>query len=334
MEQGKAQGAMNTVLASDPPMMLVRNWMVGAASPPVAEDDRLYVRAAREVICFSYTGKNGRTYEADEVGRTLMPQIPPAPPEKDLGVVELGRDRIGQWHNALGGFDRMGGLGSVRVRVGVPVATWKVSEPLPPSEVAWVDEFYKKVVEKGGYPYGYAGTMKSVDGKKTMKERVIELENRVTSGGAGRPGYDWEKVVSTDQRYGLFFNLGKFHCEKPGTVCFWATELFFDREMTLRLTLGRSRNTRVWIDGKEVKDGQRVHGVFGSHRMVMRTEVANAEELKDAIRPVFTLAPSREYEIKQRKVRIAAAKPWLQIVSAGAGDAEVRNWAAGVLKEL
>ena len=334
MEQGKAQGAMNAVLASDPPMMLARNWMVGAASPPVAEGDRLYVRAAREVICFAYTGKEGREYEANEVGRTLMPQIPLAPPEKDLDVIELKVSAPSKWHVALGGFDRLGGLGASRIRAGVPIAMWKVSQPLPFAEAGWVEEFYKKVVEKGSYPYGYSGTMRSADGKKTMTERAIELESRVTSGGGGRPGYDWEKVVSTDQRYGLFFNLGKFHGGKAGTVCYWATELVFDREMTLRLRFGRSRNMRVWIDGREVKDGQRVHGTFGSHRMIMRTEVANEQELTDTIRPVFTLAPSREYEIKHRNRRIATARKWLETVAAEAGDADVKRWAAGLLTEL
>jgi len=334
MEGSKVQGAMNTVLASNPPMMLARNWMVGASSAPVAEDDCLYVRAAREVICFGYTGDAGRKYEADEVGRTLIPQIPPAPPANDLAVVELNDEPTLGWANPLGDVNRVGGLGSARIRVGVPVAKWKVSEPLPPSEVAWVDEFYKKVVETGKYPYGYAGTMKSADGKKTMTERTIELESRVTSGGGGRPGYDWEKVASTNQRYGLFFDLGKFHSSKPGTICYWATELVFDREMTLRLSLGRNRNIKVWIDGREVKDGQRVHGVFGSHRMIMRTEVGNVDELKDTIRPVFTLASSPEYEIKHRKTRIAAARPWIEMVAAEAGDADVKKWAVGVLKEL
>jgi hypothetical protein len=56
-------------------------------------------------------------------------------------------------------------------------------------------------------------------------------------------------------------------------VVFWGSRLGFDREMTLRLTLGRDRGTRAWTDGKPIRDGQRVHGTYGRHTMILVTEV-------------------------------------------------------------
>jgi outer membrane protein assembly factor BamB len=48
---------------------------------PAFDGDRMYARTARALTCIGYTGDQGRAYEAEVVARTLMEDIPPAPPK-------------------------------------------------------------------------------------------------------------------------------------------------------------------------------------------------------------------------------------------------------------
>jgi hypothetical protein len=220
------------------------------------------------------------------------------------------------------------------VRVDVPVFNLKVTEPVIPADVDWVQTFLLNLTReprKHDYAYGNRGGI--TDGKKRIKEEELgyEMVKLVVSGLAGRIAR--ERILDPFEQYGIRYRLKNVHQGLAGTVCFWHGPLDFDRDTTLRLDFGRKRNMRAWIDGIEIKDGQRVRGPLGRHRILIRTDVTTEDELDDTIRPVFRYAPSREYEQGQRQKILATLVPFLKDRITYIKDPELLAWARALFAE-
>jgi hypothetical protein len=320
-------GSMMSILAGKPPVILARNWMEGLSSQPVCEGERMYCRASAEIMCLGYTGDSGKQYEAEEVVRTLMSQIPPTLSQNDMEPVQLP-DRSRAVSSEHGMFRRQA---PEIVRTGLPVHSWKITDPLPPEEAGWVQEFLLRLTTepaKHGWLYGQRGIVK--EGKARVPEEGLDHKTLqvVITGVGGKPS----RVLNDEEQYGIRYRLKRVHKGKAGTVCFWHAAIGFDREMTVRLNLGRTRNIQAWIDGMEVKDGQRVHGAFGKHHLLLRTEVAGEAELGDTVRPVLSYAPSREYEETHRKRLLDAVGPLLEEKAKHVNDPQLKEWVAAALR--
>ena len=319
-------GSMVAILAGERPLILARNWHEGHSSQPVCEGERMYSRCSAEVICLGYTGDEGRRYEAEEIVKTLISQIPPAAQEMD--PVQLP-DRFEAVSSEVGMFRRQ--VPDI-LRTGLPIHTFKITDPLAPAEAGWVQEFLLNLTtepKKHSWLYGQRGIVE--EGRKKVPEEALDYRmlQTILAGVGVAP----ERVMNPLEQYGIYYRLKRVHKGKTGTVCFWHAPICFDREMTVRLHLGRARNTRAWINGVEVRDGQLVHGKLGKHYILLRTEVANEDELADTIRPLLRYAPSPKYEQAYRRRFLDELKPVLERRAQYIKDSELKEWLASMLPQ-
>jgi hypothetical protein len=298
-------------------------------------------RTVSDVLCIGYTGEAGRRWEAEQVARTLMNQIPPPVPEDDPAVLQLPDTR---------GKYSVIGHGRRQVRTGSPLAFVWTTEAVPIAEAGPLRDIISGAKPAGNAMRGFWDAKARVpcgDRRLTVARPDFTAQTGMSGYTIHQMGnYDAPQLIGTT-RYGLKYSLNLFHGPHippntmPGpdykgmtdSAVFWVVPLGFGQEMTLRFTLGRDHGVRAWMHGIEIKDGQRVHGHYGSHGVHLMTEVRGEEELQDTICPVFWEASSPEAESAFRRKRIAAVLPWLKRAAVEVEDPDIKSWAASLVAE-
>jgi hypothetical protein len=316
------------ILDNNDTLVLARNWMTGASGPPVCFDDKMIVREREDVVCYGYTGEDGKAYEADVVARTLLStQLPPAVPADDPVPIELPYEP--SQYPAL-----TFGVGQVYPEVMLGSLTF-ASHPIPLERAAdlkalidgdqrgetWLQLFKD-------YGMGASRTIGGVN----FSARSIEYLPIIGLGEIRTAGaYTWKKVAVREQQFGAYYYLDKFHEGQANTVCIYGFTLAFDRDITMRLTLGRDHGVTAWIDGIPIRDGQRFHAQYGRHQLLVMTEVRSEDELKETLRPVLWDARTPEYEKRHRQERLDAMRPWLERAAEHVRDAVLKEQITKVL---
>jgi outer membrane protein assembly factor BamB len=315
---GALPGAMIAVQCAPErdPIVLARNWMPGSgvSSHPVCEGDRMYARTQKEVLCIGYTGEDGRRYEAEVLAKTVLAhKLPPAVPENDPAPIQIPAKvpnrSVANEHMAW------------RMQPGGMVGCFLVTEPMPTAGSSWLTElFCGKARPKAGERFhAEMANSEFVQGENRVKVRGVML-GAVLAEGYGNAGGG---LVTEAQAFGLKYDMGLVHCGQPGTLCMWRANLGFDRTSTWRFTSGRGTGVRAWLDGVEIKDGQRVRVPMGFYDFIVTTEAKGDEDLKGAFKPVFWPAETPEAEQAARKSLVGALRPLLEKVPKDVKDPEV-----------
>ena len=321
---GQLKAAMNPLqlVKGGHPLVLARNWIKGTSGAPVCYNDKMIARLRDEIVCFGHTGDEGEQYEAEAVARTLLStQLPPPVPANDPTPIELPYEP--RQYPA-------GGFGAARVYPDVPLGAFALaSHPIPVENAAKIKALLAGKDREKTLLGLFGGNANAAANKKVgdvaLSTRAIEFMPIIGIGEVRTAGaYSWKKVAVYDQQYGTYYYLHKFHEDKPNTICLYGFNLAIDRDVTMRLTLGRERGITAWIDGIEIKDGQRFHAQYGRHKLLIMTEVRGEDELQDTFRPVLWDARTPEYEKQYRKQRLDAMRPWLQRAAGHINNPELK----------
>ena len=248
-----------TVFPPKPGMaVLARNAVDRMYGAPIIDGDRIYMRGYFGVYCIGYTGDAGRAYEARTVADTLLDAIPadaPAdPPKAPLTV------KAQPWEAARGV--------TWTPSDGTAGATWLFAGPFA------ADKGDKIVGSLGGPGARVTAGAKASDG---TDDRVFCPLARGKV--AGEDFWPWEvnddlTLRTRDRRT---FDLDRLIRGKRPCLVYMYCELSIQgsgaRKMRLELT---PRNSRAWLAGKPVANGDRVDLQPGTYPFLV--EVAAGPE--------------------------------------------------------
>jgi hypothetical protein len=277
-------GVMSSVAPGRHPLVLGRNAMGGVTSTPVAEGPRLYVRSHRELFCLERNDA-GKAYEADQVIRSLLAQIPPAPPAADGGPVAITPVKALPYDYR-----------PQELEPGYLLVGWNILAPLTADEAV--------LAKETGFPAQPNFVAKR--GKISVAGSELELRSMVIKGLYRYPS----EIMTDPMTIGPAYDLNRIHQQKTGSLGLWAGIVRLQRPMVLRVDLGGTDRARLWLGGVEVRHGQRVRMERGDYALALRTTLAEARET--AFQPRLWPAITPERETAHRQALIGAARPWLE----------------------
>jgi len=303
-------GAMSAVLPGRDPIVLARNSMHGMVSTPVFEGNRMYIRSKLALFCIGRDDAASKRFESEQVARTILRQIPPAPPANDQDPV--GPPRV----HRLPAEYSPGHFAPEQI-----MAAWGIVGPFPGDGGAAVAE-----LNHPANPRIF---------KRTKEPVTIAGVSVMPHAVSRRKLNDWPSEVLVDKLGTTpLYDLARIHAGKDNTTCLWSTILHSDRDWVLRVDLDGFAGARLWIGGVELKDGQRIRLTRGNYAIAMRTMIGDVSALPRSFRPTFWHAESREAEVKLRRARLRGTTKWLKRAVKHASDTVPGQRAAAALAWL
>lgn len=207
---------------------------------PAYDGDRMYARTAGALTCIGYTGDQGRAYEAEVVARTLMEDIPPAPP-------------------------KAGAEKHIRALPGLPVGVSAFSSV--PAHQTW--HFV------GPYPASESNTILSAMGGPAL-EGYRPGTNRNESGVKDLYMDVWNNRKFSVRRASQMLDLtAPIECQaNTMAIYYWAFEVTQPR--LVRVIADRP-DVDLWVSGNRVVDQDRIKLAAGRHVVTIRFITADTD---------------------------------------------------------
>ena len=157
---------------------------------------------------------------------------------------------------------------------------------------------------RGPLPAAEADAAAKAMGLPAAPVRGTEVRTMVSNALAGDKSNPY-----TDLPFGRRIDLEWNHVSKAGTVVLWSAHLKNDRERILRLDEPNAA-ARLWINGVEVRHGQRVLLRRGGYHVAMRTTFGGGHE--PLVRPRFWLSNDVNNEREQAEAELRRVRPYLE----------------------
>jgi len=297
---------MSAIRMTPKPHVIARNRMERMIGAPTFKDDKIYLRTFNSFMCLGYTGEEGKRYEAEVNARTVLAAIMAVKPDVSDPIVP--KPTKSKW---------FGGLHPLRPdRI---IGGWTYAGPFP-------KDLRNKARDAIGIPSFKCRLGEKPKGSVTVngtKFPVAKKEDKNRFHGA------WKDVA---WRYRPYINVTATVKEHQNAVSYWYTQIS-SYGGVLRFEMDAPGVT-VWINGTEIKYGQRVRLAGGHFAMVM--EVAIDEVPADGVKisPIFRDSSDPKAELAARLEHLKLHKPTLERVVKLSPDSDIGKLSARLLGEL
>ena len=321
----KFPGACSAILPGNPPLPLGRNQIERTHGGFAFDEEAIYVRSKYSLMCFAYTGQEGRIYEAEKVAEELMSNVFPGVPTLDKPTEITGTVPVGAKEKP-----------KVSAGVGGYIYSWLFAGPLPASAAADAIEKFSDPAWAG---YRKDGVEVSLGGKTVFPKKFdwanasswlvdgpfeILKRERFSKG----PHTGWNNLLG-DQ-----VDLWRIVKPGPGKVAVLATLIHSESPRVARLDTSHPQ-VSVWIGGKPVKHGQAVKLPTGYVPFVVVAKLDEpAENAAKAVAPRLWSASADQKELDRWKAHMRRCKPYLERAARLSPDNRIGRRAAEALATL
>lgn len=323
----KFPGAMAVVQPGVPCITLAKNHIEQLHGGFAFDGDRMYVRSMKSLMCYGYTGEEGRNWEAEQVATEVLHEVNdqrPVTMKPALPATELTVDgqRSGARLVVSGG--AMG-----------PVRAWLFAGPLDPRVAAeaakalsapeWKGWFSDGKAEcaVGGQTIGFRG-LTTGNLKEWAAEDPFNLRTRQFGTG---PHIGWGEL------FGDFLEVPLVAKPEAGKVALMATVLASDVKRFARFDGSHPNVAKAWIGGTEIASNHLVELPQGHVPLVVMLKLDGPGD-RFLVRPQFRWASGMEKDVENWVEYMNRIRPHLENAAKRVPNTAVGRRAREVLSQL
>ena len=296
-------GACSSILPGNPPLPLGRNQIERTHGGFAFDEEAIYVRSKYSLMCFAYTGQEGRIYEAEKVAEELMSNVFPGVPSLDKPIditrtVSMGAKEKPKVSAGAGGY----------------IYSWLFAGPVPVSAQRYAVTALSDPAW-AGYKAGLAELV--VEGKTTVMKKFdwgnptswlvdgpFEIYKREKFSRGPHTG--WNTLLGDE------VDLWRIVKPETGKIAILATLIHSGSPRIARLDTSHPQ-VSVWIGGKPVKHGQAVKLPAGYVPFVAVAKLDKpAEDDPQSIAPRLWWASADQKELDRWKAHMRRCRPYLE----------------------